>query len=406
MSMKPGPLAPASVSDEVQRGLAGLSPGRFVWARSGHYVYFEARAGDTDNIWRIGVDPQTERWIKGPERLTTGAGQDTDVALSRDGTRLLFTTRSTRTRLWAFPFNAASGQITGEPRPITAGSTGEVDFDACTDGSKLAYRAIRAGRFELWERSLAEGRERLLLSSADWRFSKPRWSPDGTKLAYSRRGTSANSAAAVAILNTDGSGEQLVTKPDDVELLAWDWSKDGSTILGACRFSRSERYGACLVPVSGPSQAGGPFIRTVASDPIRNLFNQRFSPDERWLSFLAHDPKDLSTSTVYVSPATGGRWTAITEGTWFDDKPRWGPDGRVLYFVSNRTGVFNVWGRRFDPSTGTPVGEAFQVTSFGSAQFMLTSRTAQMDIGVTATHLLLPVSESRGEVWMLDQVNR
>ncbi len=47
--------------------------------------------------------------------------------------------------------------------------------DSCVeDGSKVAYGTVRAGRNELWERSIAEGRERLLLASTDWRFTKPR----------------------------------------------------------------------------------------------------------------------------------------------------------------------------------------------------------------------------------------
>jgi hypothetical protein len=96
----------------------------------------------------------------------------------------------------------------------------------------------------------------------------------------------------------------------------------------------------------------------------------------------------------------------MTEGVWFDDKPHWGPDGRVLYFVSNRTGVANVWGRRFDGPSGAPVGEPFSVTSFVSAQFQLTPRTAQMDIVISATRLLLPITESRSDVWMLDRVDR
>jgi Tol biopolymer transport system component len=185
-----------------------------------------------------------------------------------------------------------------------------------------------------------------------------------------------------------------------------DWSKDGQAILGACRFSRSERYSTCLVPVSSATEAGDPTVRVIASDPKRNLYNQRFSPDQRWISFLAHDLSYESTSTVYVIPSGGGAWRAITDGSWFDDKPRWGPDGRILYFVSNRTGVANVWGRRFDNTTGTPVGEPFPVTSFRTAQFQLTPRTVQMDIAITATHLLLPMTESRSEIWMLNQVDR
>jgi Tol biopolymer transport system component len=407
MPLDTGSAISPKISARAQHDLAGVTPGRFVWSRSRRYIYFEGRAGDTQNVWRVTVDPLAEKWIGGPERLTTGAGEETHVALSPDGTKLVFTTTSRRTRLWAFPFDPGSGRITGQPNPISHGSTGEVDFDARADGSKVAYRTVRAGRNELWERSVIEGRERLLLSSTDWRLAKPLWSPDGARLAFSRCATRDHTVApAVAVLNTDGSGQRVLTLPDHVEMQGSDWSKDGHAILGACRFSQSERYSTCLVPVSSVNDEDDAIVRVIASDPKRNLYNQRFSPNQRWITFLAHDLSYASTSTIYVTPTTGGAWRAITDGAWFDDKPRWGPDGRILYFVSNRTGVANVWGRRFDDATGAPIGDPFPVTSFRSAQFLLTPRTVQMDIAITATQLLLPMTESRSEIWMLNQVDR
>jgi Tol biopolymer transport system component/DNA-binding winged helix-turn-helix (wHTH) protein len=400
-----GGATTTQMSPRVLQDLASVSAGRFVWAPSRRYIYFEGRAGDSQNVWRVALDPLTENWVDGPERLTTGAGQESKVALSKDGTRLVFTATSSKTRLWAFPVDAASGRITGAPSPITHGSTGEVDFDARADGSEVAYRTVRAGRDELWERSTVNGQQRLVLSSSSWRFTKPRWSPDGAKLAYSRV-SKRDSTLAVAVLNTDGSGDRVLTRPDRVEMGVSDWSSDGRAILGPCRFRQSEHYSTCLLRVSSPNEAGDPSVRILASDPRRNLHNQRFSPDQRWITFLAHDLLSASTSTVYVMPATGGTWRAITNGAWFDDKPRWGPDGRVLYFVSNRSGVANVWGRGFDTSTGTPIGEPFPITSFQSAQFQLTPQTVRMDIAVTLTHLLLPMNESRSEIWMLDHVDR
>jgi Tol biopolymer transport system component len=325
--------------------------------------------------------------------------------MSPDGRRLLLTTRSSTTRLWAFPFDFGAGRITGEPFAITDGSTGEVDFDVRADGSAVAYRTERAGRDELWERSFAAGEERLLLSSQDARFMKPRWSPDGARLAFSRC-AARNDGLAVAVLNMDGSGERTLTKPAEVDMQAFDWSSDGGAILGACRFRRSDRYATCLAPIPDGNGSSGVAVRVIASDPDRNLFNQRFSPDQRWITFLAHDLWRSPTSTVYVVPASGGRWIPMTDGAGFDDKPRWSPDGRMLYYVSNRTGVANVWGRRFDASRGTPVGDPFQITSFTSQRFVLSPRTVQMDIAVTNTHLLLPICESRSDIWMLDGIDR
>ena len=400
-----GGVTRPQIPARIEQHLASVVPGQFVWAPSRRYIYFEGRTGETQNVWRVAVDRVSGNWIDAPERLTTGAGEETSVALSPDGTRLVFTTRSSTTRLWAFPFDPARGRVTGQPEPITSGNLGEVDFDVRSDGSKVAYRAVRAGRNELWERTIVEGRERLLLASTDARLAKPIWSPDGDRVAFLRCAVG-DRRATVAVVNADGSGARVLASARRVEMQGSDWSKDGQAILGACRFSPSERYSTCLVPVSDSDGGRDPVVRVIASDPKSNLFNQRFSPNHRWITFLAHDLLNASTSTVYVVPATGGPRRAITDGNWFDDKPRWGPDGKVMYFVSNRTGVANVWARRFDDSTGTPLGEPFPITSFRSAQFELTPRTVQMDIGITATHLLLPMSESRSEIWMLDQVDR
>ena len=160
-----GSATATQIPARVRQDLASVSAGRFVWAPSRRYIYFEGRAGDTQNVWRVTLDPLTEEWVDGPERLTTGAGEETNVAISPDGTRLVFTTTSSRTRLWAFPFDPVSGRITGQPYPVTQGSTAEVDFDARSDGSMVAYRTVRAGRNELWVRSTTDGQERLLFST-------------------------------------------------------------------------------------------------------------------------------------------------------------------------------------------------------------------------------------------------
>ena len=55
----------------------------------------------------------------------------------------------------------------------------------------------------------------------------------------------------------------------------------------------------------------------------------------------------------------------MTDGESWDDKPRWSPDGRLIYFVAGRGGFFNVWGVGFlDAAKGKPVGKPFAVTSF------------------------------------------
>jgi hypothetical protein len=66
----------------------------------------------------------------------------------------------------------------------------------------------------------------------------------------------------------------------------------------------------------------------------------------------------------------------------------------------------NVWGRRFDPTVGKPVGEPFQVTRFGSPGRMPSDRIGYAELGVTANRLALPVMDVTGSISMLKNVDR
>ena len=54
------------------------------------------------------------------------------------------------------------------------------------DGKKLAFCAKRAGKWELWEKSLVDGREAPIVAD-DYHRNFPVWSPDGTRLVYWRQ---------------------------------------------------------------------------------------------------------------------------------------------------------------------------------------------------------------------------
>lgn len=56
--------------------------------------------------------------------------------------------------------------------------------DLSRDGRKLAFLALRGGRWELWEKSLLDEREAPVVSGAYVPFSWVRWSRDGTRLAF------------------------------------------------------------------------------------------------------------------------------------------------------------------------------------------------------------------------------
>jgi Tol biopolymer transport system component/DNA-binding winged helix-turn-helix (wHTH) protein len=400
-----GPRIRSAVSRAVAQRLrdADVRLGGFVWAPDGATLYFEGRSEHTANLWRIRLDPRTLEWISGPDRLTTSSSLENGIALSPDGKRLAFGSRIERTVAWSLPFDPVSGRIVGDGQAVTPESANAEILDLSPDGSQLAYRVISRHRHELWIRSLDRQADHLRTVEVDSAIIQPRWSRDGTQLAYLRRPVDPQRAAAVVLLAANGDTGQRVLPAVQSPEMVYDWSVDGRSLLVRCR-TKSVLSAICRLanPATGGAASD---MHMVAADPTRNLYAAKQSPDGRWVSFIA--ASDPMRSTVFVSPVAGGPWIAMTDtdDRYFEDKPRWSPDGRTLYFLSNRNGFWNLWGRRFEPGAGKALGEAFQVSRFDSSLQMVPSNVSNLQIAITRQRLILPVTQTSGAVWVLDNVN-
>jgi len=200
-----------------------------------------------------------------------------------------------------------------------------------------------------------------------------------------------------------GGPEAVLRMPSKMEIVPDDWSSDGSWIVGACRDESMSGMGTCIMPVL--ANDGLATVKLIASDPTKNLICQRFSPNQRWISFMATSPA-RNVSTIYTMPIRGGAWTAITDGRSYDDKPRWAADGRSLYFISDRNGLLELWTRRIDPDTGQPIGDPFRAASFETLERRLTPNLFRMEIAVSSKRVFMPITETSGKIWILDQFNK
>lgn len=287
--------------------------------------------------------------------------------------------------------------------------------DLSRDGKRLAFVARRPGteneKEELWIKSLEDGRETLLAADGLSRYP-PRWSRDGKRLAYRRirplnpEGTKGESS--IVVMPAGGEDEQVITSVVGVLGPPYDWSSDDQWLLASCYHDQKTGgpFGMCLYPLSAAPYAERE-MRGLAFDPKHNFWQMRFSPDERWISFCATPEPRNFTNVIGVMPASGGPWTQVTEDKFWADKPRWSPDGKIIYFLSNRnTTFFDVYGIHFDPDAGKPIGEIFQVTKYENPNYMVSPYILSMEISLSETRLILPVMQVTGSIWMLDNVDR
>jgi Tol biopolymer transport system component/DNA-binding winged helix-turn-helix (wHTH) protein len=402
-----GPAIKSEISDQILRevneiGLgAGIPEVRnaffFTWAPSGKTVYLEESFRGTKNVWRMEVDPETLQTLS-LKRLTT-AGNDTELALSRDGGKLAFTSETRHVRAWMFPFDAKSGRLKGPGKPVTPSGREAWEFTLSRDGRNLAYKADRQGKPELWQTSLDDGKENLI-DSGDFYFrGSPRWSPDGTHLAYTRYQASTEEQQLM-IWSVLSGQERAITEPQKLLLLPYDWAPDGKSVLVSQHGQDNHRSEIWTVGIDSDRPT-----RKIVSAADYDLWQSQWSPDGRWLLFEATRP-DRVESTVFATAASGGPWIPITEGKHWDDKPRWSPDGKTVYFVSRRNGFYNVYGVRFDPAQGKPFGSPFQVTEFQSLAAMIPRGIMGVELGISQDRLVINVEQVTGNIWVLDHPDR
>ena len=91
------------------KGKEAIRVREFSWAASGAAIYFELSVKFVSNLWRLDMDAGTLK-AGSLVQLTAGAGQDTRMAVSRDGRKMAFTTKAESIRIWSYRLDPVTGR--------------------------------------------------------------------------------------------------------------------------------------------------------------------------------------------------------------------------------------------------------------------------------------------------------
>jgi eukaryotic-like serine/threonine-protein kinase len=279
------------------------------WTPDGRYFVFQAVQDGTVSLWarREGAG-FFRRASSAPVQLTAGPLNMGVPMPSRDGRKIFAIGWQPRAELARY--DAKLGKFT----PYLSGlSATNASFSR--DKQWIAYLDFATGA--LW-RSKVDGTEKLQLTFPPMQAFLPRWSPDGSQIAFV--GDPGGERFQIYIVSAAGGSPEQVYR-SETAVMDPGWSPDGkSLVFSDDPFANKSATQAVYVLDLTTRHAS----KVAGSE---GLFSPRWSPDGRYLAAMTADSLNLKLFDFAAQ-----KWTEILSNTSVA-YPNWSQDGNYIFSV-------------------------------------------------------------------------
>jgi hypothetical protein len=302
--------------------------------------------------------------------------------------RIFFSELTVAMSAWSVPADPDKGLVSARPQKLTQDLMQNFNPTVSVDGAKAAFTAFggaQASRIEVRVKDLRTGGETRIPVQALNMSQVPRLSPDGSLLAYRD------------VIN--GIAKTFVIAPGAADARALC---EGCFVPGL--FPGND---AALVQ-SKPHELEKMDLRTgertvVLSSPRDIIQDAAISPDGRWIAWLAGLPD--GRAAIRISPAVTPQAgvpsaIAVAESDHYLGRPAWSPNGRWLYYLSEKNGPCSIFARELDPRSKAPSGEEREVFSAAEGRLWLNFPKGNGAIAVAADRVIFEASAITGNIYL------
>ncbi len=234
------------------------------------------------------------------------------------------------------------------------------------NGEQVAYVVQRVDKktekkhSNLWLVDV-DGKRRRQFTYGDQSDGSPRWSPDGSQIAFlSNRGDA--KAAQIYLIPVDGGEARPLTQIKGT-IGSFDWSPDGKQFV--CMMRQQDKAAAEREADEQKKKLGIVARHITTSDYKHD--GMGYLAQEKW--------------HIWTINARTGKATQLTEGKYHEVSPVWSPDGGQIGFISNRTDAPDLTPERDDifliPASGgemvrleTPLGPKHAISFSPNGRFL------------------------------------
>jgi Tol biopolymer transport system component len=221
----------------------------------------------------------------------------------------------------------------GPERVWADGSTNTLGAPS-PDGRFLSF--VDASTGNLAVRDTATAAIRILTKATGGEFAYfSSISPDSKRIAYAW--FNSDRFYELRVIGIDGTDDTVLHRNEEAGFVQpCAWSPDGRYIL-TLLFRRDNISQIALVPLDG----GPPRILK----SLNWMYPKRmdFSPDGKHVIYDAFARGGSGQRDIYMLAADGSKETVVVQHKADDLFPLWSPDGKWIYFASDRSGAMALW---------------------------------------------------------------